>query len=91
MVEPSTIGLFGVLSFFILAPLRIPVAVCLFIPAFIGILIMNGPTAALTKLYTTPFNTVSSYSMGVLPLFIFMASIIIESGMGKDLFKMVNK
>lgn len=71
-----TIALMLVLMF-----LGLPIGISLAIPSLIGIYAISGTSATINVISTAPYNTVSSWSMSVLPMFIFMAMLLTQSGL----------
>jgi C4-dicarboxylate transporter, DctM subunit len=86
-MSPSTIGVVGVLSLFILLFFRIPVWAALVIVGFFGNVALSGFDSAIAVLGTTPFDTASLYSLSVVPLFILTGNIAATTGLSTDLFK----
>lgn len=76
-----TVGMMLTLMF-----LGLPVAVALALPSVVGIYAISGTQAASNVLSTAPYNSVSSWSMSVLPMFIFMAMLLTHSGLVEKLY-----
>ncbi|WP_147106807.1 TRAP transporter large permease [Nesterenkonia populi] len=81
-----TIGLMLVLMF-----LGLPVAIALALPSVVGIYAISGTQAASNVLSTAPYNSVSSWSMSVLPMFIFMAMLLTQSGLVEKMYRAANQ
>ncbi len=90
-MSPTIIGLLGLIAFFIFMLLGIPVSYAMIIIGFIGITILRSFTSALGVLSTEIFNTFSSYSFSVIPMFTLMGFIAYYSGIGGNLFNLVHK
>ncbi|MGB9919706.1 MAG: TRAP transporter large permease [Moorellales bacterium] len=88
---PIEIGIVGLCAFLVLLLLGMPIGAAMASVGFIGLLCLTSPGAALTKLAGVAFDTVSSYDLAVMPLFVFMANLIFCTGMGKDLFGLAYK
>lgn len=71
-----TLGLMLVLMF-----LGVPIGIALAVPSLVGIYAVSGTSAAINIVSVAPYNTVSSWSMSVLPMFIFMAMLLAKSGL----------
>ncbi|MEM9392296.1 MAG: TRAP transporter large permease [Pseudomonadota bacterium] len=68
--------------------LRVPIAVAMGATGFIGTWIVLGhPNATLSQLKTLSFDTFSSYSLSIVPLFLLMGQFATRSGMSAALFE----
>ncbi|WP_420863554.1 TRAP transporter large permease [Algirhabdus cladophorae] len=68
--------------------LRVPIAVAMAATGFIGIWILRGsPVAPLAQMKTLPYDTFSSYSLTIVPLFLLMGQFATKSGMSAALFQ----
>ncbi|MEL6690999.1 MAG: TRAP transporter large permease [Pseudomonadota bacterium] len=77
---------FGLMLLAIFA--RVPIAVAMALTGFIGVWIVRGsPTAPLAQMKTLTFDTFSSYSLSIVPLFLLMGQFATKSGMSSALFK----
>lgn len=56
-----------------------------------GFWILVGKNAAFSRMAIIPFETVASYSLAVLPLFLFMANIIFSAGFGDDAYRVASR
>ena len=84
----------GIIAFFFLFGLiilRLPIAFSMGLVGFLGFAYLVSFDAAVIKLANISFDTISSFTFGVLPLFIFMAHVMFQSGMGKDLYEVAAK
>lgn len=90
-MTPVEIGILGFIVLFILLALGMPIGFCMGLVGFLGMCLLFPFSAAFIKMATVPFDIMSSYSLAVLPLFLFMANIILMSGFGSDLFKVAAK
>lgn len=67
--------------------MRIPVAVAMGLTGFVGVWIIRGSAAApLSQLKTLSFDTFSSYSLSIVPMFLLMGQFATKSGMSRALF-----
>ena len=80
--------IFGCLLFLIL--LGVPIAFSLGALSLTLILIFLGPKQ-LILLSTTAFGQINNFALAAIPLFIFMAEIILHSGVSKDAYDMLSK
>ncbi|WP_380052238.1 TRAP transporter large permease [Falsihalocynthiibacter sp. SS001] len=68
--------------------LRVPVAVAMGVTGFVGVWIVRGSAAApLSQLKTLSFDTFSSYSLSIVPMFLLMGQFATKSGMSRALFQ----
>jgi tripartite ATP-independent transporter DctM subunit len=86
-----TIGLIGVVVLFILLAIELPVGYAMLCVGFVGFWILVSQNAALIKLATSPFSTIASYNLAVIPLFIIMAQVITATGFVKSLYNIAYK
>lgn len=90
-MSPVLSGLIGFILLFLLLSLGLPIGAGMALVGFAGLWVLINDVAAFTKLAVVPFQTVTDYSLAVLPLFILMAQIVFVSGMGRDLFNLASK
>ncbi|PTX55828.1 tripartite ATP-independent transporter DctM subunit [Litoreibacter ponti] len=68
--------------------LRVPIGVAMFATGFIGTWIVLGrPSATLSQMKTLTYDTFSSYSLTIVPLFLLMGQFATKSGMSAALFQ----
>ena len=84
------LGVLGIFVLIVLFLLKIPVSISLIIVGMIGTGLIRGFDIAFAQLGRTPFDTASSYSLSVIPLFILMGIILSYSGIGRDLYNAVD-
>ncbi|MBO6900019.1 MAG: TRAP transporter large permease [Rhizobiaceae bacterium] len=85
-----TIALISFASIFVLLALGVRLAVALGAVGFFGLTAIIGPNAAGSMLAQTAFDTANSYTLAVLPLFLFMANLIARSGIASALYEASN-
>ena len=90
-MTPVEIGILGFIVLFLLLALGMPIGFCMGLVGFLGMCLLFPFSAAFIKMATVPFDIMSSYSLAVLPLFLFMANIILVAGFGADLFRVAAK
>ena len=76
------------ISFFILLLFGFPVAFALALTGFSMMLIIHG-VHAFAALPTIVYDSLESFTLIAIPLFILMANILIQSGTSRDLYDMV--
>ncbi len=85
------IGTLGILLLFVFMILRMHLGVALGLVAFLGIAVLTNIEAAFDRLAQTAFSQSFSYLMIVIPLYLLMGELAYISGMGKDVFRTINK
>ncbi|MFC1534520.1 TRAP transporter large permease [Thermodesulfobacteriota bacterium] len=85
-MPPEIIGVIGLIVLFILLALGMPIAFTMILIAIGGLIALSGIMPALTILGTSPFGTVSSYDMSVIPLFVLMGALVAASGLTEDAY-----
>lgn len=79
----------GVLVFMLAA--NAPVALALGVSGTVGTTLLAGPDIAGNVLSAVPFDTVSNYSLLVVPMFILMGMFALRAGLAGDLFGITSK
>lgn len=77
----------GFAILFILMIIGLPVAFALLVSGAVGLYIVGGPMLAMGMIAATPLGSVSGYEWVMLPMFVFMANLIMVSGVGDDMFE----
>jgi tripartite ATP-independent transporter DctM subunit len=85
-MSPPLIGACGVAALFVLLALRVPVWATLALIGFFGNVALSGWSSAFALAGTTPFDTASSYTLSVIPLFVFMGEVASSTRLSADLF-----
>ncbi len=85
-MDHSVIAALATGGMLLLLALGVPVAVCLGLPGFIGLIVISGWGSALVQLESLPFQLTSSYSFSVLPMFLFMGNLAMNGGMARELY-----
>src|SRR5690625_1171165 len=90
-VSPELISLLGIIVFVILLLLRMQVGIALILVGFVGYWFMTGDIKiAFAQLGTSPFGITMTYSLTVMPMFIFMGMVLSNSDLSRELFKIAN-
>lgn len=90
-MSPTTIGLIGILCFFSLIIIRVPIAYAMGLVGFIGFSYLVSVPAAISLVSTDLFSTFSSYSLSVIPMFILMGFLAFHAGIGARLYDLAYK
>src|SRR5687768_13953041 len=70
--------------------LKVPVGIAMIAVSVVGYGYIIRPAAALARLGSDPFTSVTSYAFSVIPLFILMGLFLANAKLGSDLFSLVN-
>lgn len=90
-MTPEIIGLLGIVLFLVLISLRIPIAFSMLIAGFLGFSVLVSPSAAFSMATIEMYSTFSSYSLSVIPMFVWMGFLAYYSGVGTSLYKFAYK
>lgn len=90
-MEATVIGIGGVILLLVFLAMRVPIAWSLGIVGFIGLLFLLPQEAALSSLFELVWGKADSYSLSVVPMFVFMGMLAMESGVGADIYDACNK
>jgi len=86
MIE-ATLGFLGV---FVLAFLRVPLAISMSIAGIVGLGLMRGWPAVFASTSQVVFETGFQYVLSVIPLFVLMGNFVAKAGMARELFAAAN-
>ncbi|TYC64288.1 TRAP transporter large permease [Rhodobacterales bacterium] len=86
-MDPLFVGLVSIAFLFVIVLLGAPVGLAMAIVGVGGFGVIVGFDAAFSVLQTSAFETASSYSFTLVPLFMLMGNLISQSGMAADLFR----
>ena len=89
-MTPENIGLIGIAAMLALLCLKVPVGIAMIMVSVAGYGYIIRPAAALARLGSDPFTSVTSYAFSVIPLFILMGLFLANAKLGSDLFTFVN-
>jgi len=90
-MSPVAIGFIGIVGFFVLLCLKKPVAFAMAIVGFLGFSAITSLNSGLYMVSTEVFSNFSSYSLGVIPMFVWMGYLAYHSGIGTDLYNFAYK
>lgn len=85
-MSAPVIGAVGVACLFALLLLRVPVWIALTLVGFFGNMALSGWGSAIALAGTVPFDTASSYTLSVIPLFVLMGEVASSTRLSGDLF-----
>jgi len=90
-MTPTMIGVIGIIALFVLIFFRMPVGFLMALIGFIGFGSIVSFDASLNLLAKDIFSVFGSYSLTVIPLFVFMGQLAFHSGISSRLFDTVYK
>lgn len=85
-MNPVAVGLIGIVALLVVFLLRMPVGFAMALVGLVGFGCLVSPEAGLSILARDVFHSFSSYSLTVIPMFVFMGSIAFASGMSRRLY-----
>jgi len=85
-MTPTQVGVLGCVLLFVLLMSSMPVAFVMAAIGLVGFGVVVSPGAALSMITADLYDTVSSYSLTVIPLFVFMGQIAFHAGISRRLF-----
>jgi len=91
MSPDSVIGLIGIAAFFVLLAFKKPVAFAMALVGFVGFSYLTSINAGLHMVATEIYSNFSSYSLSVIPMFVWMGFLAYHSGIGTDLYDFAYK
>lgn len=90
-MSPVTVGIIAVIVFFILLCFRVPIAVAMGLVGVTGFAVLTTPNAAYRMVVSEIYSTFSSYTLSVIPMFVWMGFLAYYSGIGAGLYDLAYK
>lgn len=90
-MDPTLVGIGGIILLMVFLTLRVPIAWSLGIVGFIGLLFLLPSHAAFVSLFELVWSKADSYNLSVVPMFVFMGMLAMESGVGSEIYDACNK
>ncbi|NLM28740.1 MAG: TRAP transporter large permease [Clostridiaceae bacterium] len=88
-MSAEIVGVIGIVVLLALIALRVPIAYSMLLVGFLGFSLLVSPAAALNMVSTELFSNFSSYTLCVIPMFVWMGFIAYYSGVGTGLYTLV--
>lgn len=85
-IPREVVGVLGLIMMFTLMALKLPVGAAMAIPGALGIWAVVGWNAAEGVFHRMPYDSVASWSLSVLPMFIIMGILLAKSGLTEKLY-----
>ncbi|MBN2307411.1 MAG: TRAP transporter large permease [Candidatus Hydrogenedentes bacterium] len=85
-MTPIQVGILGCVLLLVLLASSMPAAFVMATVGVLGFAIIRSPGAALSMITSDLYQTLSSYSLTVIPLFVFMGQVAFHAGISRRLF-----
>ena len=85
-MNPVHVGVIGIVFLIVILFSRFPVAFCMALVGLVGFGYLVSPGAALNIIAKDFYTVFSSYSLTVVPLFVFMGQILFHAGISRKLY-----
>ncbi|MDF2680564.1 MAG: Neu5Ac permease [Brevibacillus sp.] len=85
-MELEIVGIIGLVVMFVLMFLRVPIAISMAVPAFLGVLYLRDGTVLDTVIKTIVWDHSFSYTLTTIPMFVLMGELLFVSGISNELF-----
>lgn len=89
-MTPELTGIVGLLALVVLLALRVPVGIAMLVVSTVGYAMIVSPDSAFARLGSDAFTGGTTYSLSVIPLFIFMGLLLAQAQVGKDLYALLD-
>lgn len=86
-MSPFEIGILGCVCLLVLLSSSMPVALSMMLVGTVGFAAVVSPSSALSMLTAELYDTFTSYSLTVIPLFVLMGQVAFHSGISRRLFE----
>ncbi|MHB8962535.1 MAG: TRAP transporter large permease subunit, partial [Saccharofermentanales bacterium] len=86
-MSPEMIGLLGLILFLVMMAFKVPISFAMLISGFLGFGMLVNFKAAVSMLPSEIYSTFSSYSLSVIPMFVWMGFLAYYSGIGAGLYR----
>jgi C4-dicarboxylate transporter DctM subunit len=91
-MDPMLVGVLAfVVLFFLLLVVGLPIGAGMAIVGTVGFWYLVSGPATFSKIAVIPFDTITSYVLAMIPLFVLMATVISYSGFGQSLYEAASK
>ena len=90
-MSPELVGTIGIAVLVVLLIARMWIGLAMAMVGFLGLVYLKGFDSAFGALGTVPYKYISIYPISAIPLFIFMAIVIANTGISTSLFNTAHK
>lgn len=87
----TLIAVLALMLFFTVLAIGVPIGIAMGGVGLLGIIALRGFDAALMSLFTIPYTSVASWSLSVIPMFLFMGYIGFYAGFTQDAYRAAYK
>lgn len=84
---PEAIGGVACALMLALIFLRMPVAIAMIVPSFLGLYALRGEAVVESQLATLPYLQVASWTLSVIPMFILMGLLLWKAGLTESIYR----
>ena len=84
--SPTSVGLIGIILLLVLLFTGMPIGVVMGLIGFLGMVYVIGPKAGLTNIGVSPYTTIATYTLSIIPLFVLMGEFCFHSGITGKLY-----
>jgi tripartite ATP-independent transporter DctM subunit len=91
MMDPTWIGVTGLLIMLALIALGIPIAISLLATGAIGLVVMGGSIFAETQLVLNLWDEGTNFALTAIPLYLLMGQLVYRTGLATDLYDCIYK
>lgn len=91
MDHNAWVGFLCFLAMLGLVTVGVPVFISMLVMAFVGSIVVAGPSFTFQQFTVAPYNVTSSYAFAVVPLFILMSTLAANSGIAEDAFELARR
>lgn len=85
-LQREVIGGLAVLMMIILIFIRVPIAMAMIVPALLGMYSLRGMPLVVSTMTTIPYQSVASWTMSVVPMFILMGLLLWRAGITDSMY-----
>lgn len=85
-LTPIAIGVVAIVQMIALLLLRVPIAIAMLVPSFIGMYVLRGERTVTSAFSALPYNEISSWTLSVIPMFVLMGLLLWKSGFTGSIF-----
>ncbi len=82
----TTVGVLAILLLLFLLLLGVPIAFAMGAAGLIGILVLEGPAAAMAQAALVPWDEARSFVLVTIPLFVLMGQLVFHTGLATELY-----
>lgn len=90
-MSPELTGIIGLIALLLLLAARMWIGLTMAAVGFLGLAYLRGLDSALGVLGTVPYKYIAFYPISAIPLFVFMAMVISNTGIASSLFNTAHK